>query len=324
MFAAVAALAALAAPSAGPTRTLPVTLAAVLNAAGKAASPAVPIDPATGARVEWLWPQGAPGALGSQEADRPSLLWYPAPARPGDSAAPAMIICPGGAYYMHAIQTEGIEPARWLNRLGISAFILRYRLGPAYRHPAELEDARRAIRWVRAHAVRLGIDPGRVGMLGFSAGGHLTALASVLSDSARETADSVDRFPGVPDAQILIYPVISMAAPYTHRASRINLLGRTPSSILLDSLSAERHVRAGAPPAFLVHAEGDPIVAFANAKAYADALGKAGVPVEFVAFNQGGHAFGLAQVADGQPGQAQLAKWPSLCEQWLRGFRFLR
>ena len=292
------------------------------SAAGKAATPAIPIDPATGARVEWLWPDGAPGAQGNREADRPSLLWYPVPA--GDSASPAMIICPGGAYYMHALAKEGIEPALWLNRLGVSAFILRYRLGPAYHHPAELSDARRALRWVRANARRLGIDPGRVGMLGFSAGGHLTALASVLPDPPRDGADSVERMSGVPDAQILIYPVISMAAPYAHRASRVNLLGKSPSEALLDSLSAERHVGPGAPPAFLMHAEGDPIVAFANSKAYADALRKAGVPVEFAAFNQGGHAFGLAQEADGQPGQAQLAAWPALCGKWLKGIGFLR
>lgn len=288
-------------------------------AAGK---PSAPIDPASGARVEWLWPQGAPGAKGSREADRPSLLWYPAP--DGDSAAPAVIICPGGAYYMHALLKEGIEPARWLNGLGISAFVLRYRLGPAYHHPAELGDARRALRWVRAHARRLGVDPARVGMLGFSAGGHLTALASVLPDAPKDEADSVERMSGVPDAQMLIYPVISMSAPWTHRASRINLLGKDPPAALLDSLSAERRAAAGAPPAFLVHAEGDPVVDFANARAYADALRKAGVPAEFVAFNEGGHAFGLAQEADGRPGQAQLATWPGLCGKWLKGIGFLR
>jgi acetyl esterase/lipase len=276
------------------------------------------MDSATGARVEWLWPQGAPGAVGTRASDKPSLLWYPAPRRAGDGAAPAVVICPGGAYGILALRKEGVEPALWLNRLGVCAFVLRYRLGPVYHHPVELGDARRALRWVRAHARRFGVDPGRVGMLGFSAGGHLAALASILPDIPRDGPDSVERFSGVPDFQMLIYPVISMAAPYTHRASRANLLGKSPDAALLDSLSAEKHAGPGAPPAFLVHAEADPIVAFANSRAYAEALRKAGVPVEFLAFNQGGHAFGLAQEADGQPGQAQLAAWPGECEKWMR------
>lgn len=299
-------------------------LAPSLQAAGKAALPAIPIDPVTGARVEWLWPDGAPGAKGDKDADRPSLLWYPAPVKPGDSAPPAVIICPGGAYYLHSIHDEGVHPARWLNRLGVSAFILRYRLGPVYHHPAELSDARRALRWVRAHARRLGVDPGRVGMLGFSAGGHLAATAAVLPDPPRDTADSVERMSGVPDVQMLIYPVVSMAAPWSHRASRINLLGRSAPPALLDSLSPERQELAGAPPAFLVHAEDDDIVEFANSKAYADSLRKAGVPVEFLAFTRGGHGFGIAWEANGKPGQAQLATWPALCEKWLRGMGFLR
>ena len=309
-----------------------VSLCAIsVGAAGKAVAPAPApaADPQSGARIEWLWPQGAPGAAGTRESDRPSLLWFPAPRRAGDSASPAVIICPGGAYGILASQTEGVEPARWLNSLGISAFVLRYRLGPVYHHPVELGDARRALRLVRSRADRYGIDPRRVGMLGFSAGGHLAALASTLPDSAYRgnvsvAADSVEGFSGVPDAQMLIYPVISMSAPFTHRASRANLLGKSPDAALLDSLSAEKRAGAGAPPAFLVHAEADPIVAFANSRAYADALRKAGVPVEFLAFNQGGHAFGLAQEQDGAPGQAQLATWPGECEKWLRGQGFVK
>ncbi len=300
--------------------------ACAISAAGKpgplvhrtASAPWVEIDTATGARIERLWPQGAPGAVGSAESDRPSLLCFPAKPRPGDSIAPAVIVCPGGAYGILAVQKEGVEPARWLNGLGVTAFVLRYRLGPRYHHPVELGDARRSLRWVRAHARRLRIDPARVGMLGFSAGGHLTALASVLPDPRPNTGDSVDRFAGVPDLQMLVYPVISMAAPYTHRASRNNLLGRDPSPALPESLSAEKRVGPGAPAAFVVHAEGDPVVAFANSRAYADALRKAGVSVEFLAFNQGGHAFGLAQEKSGEPGQAQLAAWPGQCAKWLR------
>jgi acetyl esterase/lipase len=241
----------------------------------------------------------------------------------GDPSAPpvarraAVIVFPGGAYGMLARKREGEEPARWLSGLGICAFQLEYRLGPAYHHPAQVRDAARAVRWVRAHAERYHLD-GRVGVLGFSAGGHLAAtLATRFEGGDAGSRDSVDRFSDRPDFQMLIYPVISMAAPYAHRASRVNLLGRDPSPALLDSLSAERHVTAAAPPAFIVHAETDPVVDFANGRAYAEALRKAGVPVEFLAFVKGGHGFGLARAADGA-GQAGISAWPDRCEKWLR------
>jgi acetyl esterase/lipase len=279
-----------------------------------------PAGPA--AAIEPLWPQGAPGALGRSQADQPFLTVYPPD--PGRGVGTAVIVCPGGAYGMLARQKEGVEPSLWLKSQGVHAFQLDYRVGPAYHHPVELWDAQRAVRWVRANAKRFGIDPRRIGMLGFSAGGHLTALVSTRNDDGDAHArDSVERVSCRPDFQMLIYPVISMQAPFTHRASRINLLGRHSDPATLDSLSPDAHVDDRTPPAFIVHAEGDPIVAFANSRAYAEALRNARVPVEFLGFVQGGHAFGLAQEKNGEPGQAQLATWPSQCAAWLMKMGFL-
>lgn len=260
--------------------------------------------------------------MGRSPADQPFLTVYAPDSAP--AAGTAVIVCPGGAYGMLARRKEGAEPSLWLKSLGVHAFQLDYRVGPAYHHPVEIGDARRAVRWVRANAGRFGIDPRRIGMLGFSAGGHLAALVSNWNDDGDPRAgDSVERASCRPDFQILIYPVISMQAPFTHRASRINLLGRHPDPATLDSLSPDQHATDRAPPAFLVHAEGDPIVPFANSQAYAEALRSAGVPVEFLGFVQGGHAFGLAQEPNGEPGQAQLATWPAQCAGWLKKMGFL-
>jgi acetyl esterase/lipase len=225
---------------------------------------------------------------------------------------------------MLARDKEGVQPSLWLQSLGVRAFLLDYRVGPAYRHPVEMGDGLRAVRWVRANARRFGLDPRRIGMLGFSAGGHLTAtVASFFDDGDSGSPDSVERASSRPDFQILIYPVISMQAPFAHRASRINLLGRNPTAAALDSLSADRHVDRRTPPAFIVHAEEDPVVAFAHGQAYADALREAKVPVEFVGFVQGGHGFGMAAEKTGAPGEAQLATWPSACVRWMEGLGLL-
>lgn len=225
---------------------------------------------------------------------------------------------------MLARNKEGVEPSLWLQSLGVHAFLLDYRLGPVYHHPVEMGDALRAVRWVRANAARLHIDPRRIGMLGFSAGGHMAAMAATHFDLGDGNShDPVERASSRPDFQILIYPVISMQAPFAHRASRINLLGRSPDPATLDFTSVDQHVTDRTPPAFLVHAESDPIVSFANSQAYAEALRNARVPVEFLGFVQGGHAFGLAAEKTGDPGQAQLATWPAQCAAWLDKMGFM-
>lgn len=227
------------------------------------------------------------------------------------------MVCPGGAYGILALRKEGLEVAEWLNSLGVTAFVLRYRLGPRYRHPAQVTDAKRALRWVRAHAARYRLDPLRIGMVGFSAGGHLSATVATRYDGGRAAPDdSVDRFPCQPAFQVLVYPVITMRDPSAHRGSRRNLLGDRPDTALISLLSNELHVTAAAPPAFLVHAKTDPIVAFANSEAYAEACRRAGVPVEMHAYERGTHAFGLAR-GPGPDGAPEPSGWPARCARWL-------
>src|SRR5205823_12646814 len=180
--------------------------------------------------------QGAPGALGNDESDRPTLTYY-APVYPTGTA---VVIAPGGGYVFVATNHEGRQIANWFNALGVAAFVLKYRLGPRYHHPIELGDAQRAIRMVRAKAKEWNIAPDRIGMMGFSAGGHLTATAGTHFDSGNpEAADSVDRVSSRPDFLILGYPVISMQASITHAGSRRNLLGENPDPKLVDDLSNE-------------------------------------------------------------------------------------
>src|SRR5437016_855743 len=189
-----------------------------------------------------LWPHGAPGAQGSDpDRDTPTLtLWLP---RPEIATGSAVVICPGGGYAMHAMDHEGKQIAEWLNSLGVAAFVLKYRLGPRYHHPAMLQDAGRAIRTVRAHAGRWKLDPHRIAILGFSAGGHLASTAGTHFDAGQPDADDpVERVSSRPDRMILIYPVIALATPYGHAGSLKNLLGNNPARELVESLSNERQV----------------------------------------------------------------------------------
>jgi acetyl esterase/lipase len=170
-------------------------------------------------KVELLCPGGAPGALGSEDRDKPSIT-----IRLADSAkanGTAVIVCPGGGYGNLAMDHEGAQVAAWLNNLGVSAFILKYRLGPAYHHPAPLQDAQRAIRTVRSRAKELGIDPNRIGIWGFSAGGHLASTTGTHFDDGQSSAsDPVERVSSRPDFMILAYPVISLTTEYVHKGSR--------------------------------------------------------------------------------------------------------
>ncbi len=268
-----------------------------------------------------LWPEGAPGAIGQNESDQPSLIAFPTSKL--SASHTAVIVCPGGAYGMLSMEKEGVDVAHWLNDLGISAFVLRYRLGPVYHHPIEMKDGQRAIRWVRAHANNFSIEANHVGMIGFSAGGHLTATLATHFDSGNPlSTDSIERMSSRPDFQILIYPVISMDQAFTHRASRINLLGTMPDPVLLSFLSAEKNVTSSSPPAFIVHAKTDPIVSFLNSQAYSQALNQAGVKVEFRAFNHGGHGFGLAPLPSNDA--PELSIWPTVCALWLINQGFLK
>jgi acetyl esterase/lipase len=263
------------------------------------------------APVETLWPDGAPGAQGNRDADSPTLTVY---LPPKDKATgTAVVICPGGGYRNLAMDHEGHQVARWLNSLGAAAFIVKYRLAP-YRHPAPLSDAQRAIRTVRARAGEWGVAPGRVGILGFSAGGHLASTAATHFDGGRADAeDPVERQSCRPDFAVLAYPVISLTEACTHKGSRDNLLGPQPDAKLLKGLSNETQVTAKTPPTFLVHTAEDKAVPPENSLLFFQALRKAGVPAELHVYEKGAHGLGL-----GKPG-TPFASWPARCEEWLRG-----
>ena len=273
---------------------------------------ASPVDTAHGDRESvLLWPDGAPGALGAGPEDRPKITIYRAPAATANGAA--VVVCPGGGYVTLASDHEGKQVAEWLNTLGVSAFVLQYRLGPRYHHPAPLQDAQRAIRLVRARARDYGLDPGRLGVLGFSAGGHLAATTGTHFDEGRpDASDPIEKMSARPDFMVLAYPVLSMTSPFTHRGSLKNLLGETPDPKLAEDLSNDRSVTARTPPAFLFHTADDASVPVENSLAFVQAMHQAGVPVELHVFPKGRHGVGLA------PGDPVLSQWPGLCASWMR------
>jgi acetyl esterase/lipase len=266
-----------------------------------------------------LWPQGAPGALGKEAADVPTLTPYIAPKERATGAA--IVICPGGGY-QHLADHEGRPVAEWLNSIGVTAFVLKYRLGPRYHHPSMLQDAARAVRTVRARAAEWGLDPERVGILGFSAGGHLASTAGTHFDAGRpDAADPVERVSSRPSVMILIYPVITMRE-LTHGGSKKNLLGENPSPELVALLSNEEQVTKETPPAFLVHTMNDSAVPVENTLMFVAALRRAGVPFELHLYERGPHGFGLGTARDGKPADPILSTWPAHCADWLRLHNF--
>jgi len=258
-----------------------------------------------------LWNGRAPGAQGDTEADVPAItVFLP---RTMTQGTPAVVICPGGSYARLASNHEGRQVASFLNSMGVAAFVLRYRLGPKYHHPIELGDAQRAIRLLRSHAAEWRIDPSRIGIVGFSAGGHLAMSASTHFDAGNAAAsDPVDRAGSRPDFAVLGYPVISMTAPWTHAGSRTNLLGEQPDPEVARDLSGENAVTANTPPTFLFQTTEDTVVPAENSVHYYLALRKAGVPAEMHVFEKGAHGVGLAN------DNPALSQWSALLANWLR------
>jgi acetyl esterase/lipase len=280
----------------------------VATAAIRAQGPPLPIDDG---QVLRLWEGAAPGALGSEESDIPALTVYLP--RVMQARTPAMVICPGGAYRALASNHEGRQVAGYLNSMGIAAFVLRYRLGPKYHHPIELGDAQRAIRLLRARAPEWRLDPTRIGIMGFSAGGHLAMTASTWFDSGNAAAtDVIDRSGSRPDLAVLGYPVISLVDPWTHQGSKDNLLGPNPDPSLAQRLSGERAVTKNTPPTFIFQTNEDSVVPAENSLGYFLALRKAGVPSEMHIFEKGPHGVGLAN------DDPLLAPWSVLLGNWLR------
>jgi acetyl esterase/lipase len=266
-------------------------------------------------KVELLWPNGAPGAKGSEDGDKPTLTIYLPPKEKATGAA--VVICPGGGYGHLAMDHEGHQVAQWLNSLGVASFILKYRhrnSGAGYGHPAPLQDAQRAVRMVRCRAKEWSIDPNRIGILGFSAGGHLASSAGThFQQRYSDIEDEIDNSSCQPDFMILIYPVITLAEPYTHGGSRFNLLGSAPDSKLIENLSNDKQITPETPPTFLVHSNDDKAVPPENSINFYLALRKAGVPAEMHIYERGGHGYGL-----GRPNTSE-SSWPARCADWLRG-----
>jgi len=267
--------------------------------------------PADKPQAVFLWPDGAPGAKGDTLEDKPRITPYLVP---GDGPSACVVVCPGGGYGGRAAH-EGEPVARWLNTLGISAGVLDYRVKP-YQHPIPLGDAQRAIRFVRAKATEWRIDPKRVGILGFSAGGHLAASASTIFDAGNPDAtDPIDRPSCRPDATVLCYPVITFGE-FRHHGSMVNLLGKDPDPKLRESLSLETRVTPRTPPTFLWHTSDDPGVPVENSLLYAMALRKNKVPFALHVFPHGPHGIGLAANVP------EARQWPALCAEWLKGLGF--
>ncbi len=257
---------------------------------------------------EPLWPDGAPGALGSTDKDRPMITWHV----PETGNGAAIVVCPGGGYGHLAMGHEGKQIGEWLNDFGVTAIVLEYRLGPRYRHPAPLQDVRRALRTVRARAAAHSIDPARIGVLGFSAGGHLAASASTLFEAGDAAAeDPVERVSSRPDFAILCYPVIMFRKPHGHVGSGRNLLGPEATEEQLEAMSLQKRVTKDTPPTFLFHTNEDRGVPPENSIQYYLALREHGVPAELHIYEKGRHGVGLA------PGQAGTSSWPERCREWL-------
>jgi acetyl esterase/lipase len=264
-----------------------------------------------------LWPAGAPGARGTNGTDIPALTPYLCAS---NATGAALVICPGGGY-QYLASHEGNDYALWLNQHGVTCFVLKYRLGAhGYRHPAMLNDAARAVRWVRAHADEYKIDTKRVGIMGSSAGGHLAATLLTHFDAGdTNSADAVERQSSRPDLGILCYAVISMGE-FAHQGSRENLLGKNPSPDLVKLLSNELQVTPNTPPCFLWTTFEDNTVPMENTLRFAEALRKNHVPFDLHVYQKGGHGMGLGD----KPPFANPHPWAGDCLFWLKAQDFVK
>ena len=267
-------------------------------------------------QVETLWSGDAPGALGSTDADRPTVSIF-LPARWHASGA-GMVICPGGAYSQLMSSYEGEDIARWLNSFGVAGFVLKYRISPRYRYPAPFLDAQRAVRYVRYHAARWRVRPDRIGIIGFSAGGHLASTVITHFDTGNPGAsDPVDRVSSRPNFAILAYPIITLHPPWTHAESVRNLLGPAPPPEMIDELSNDLHVTKDTPPTFLFHTNQDTGVPPENSVLFYTALRKAGVPTELHIYEEGPHGIGLGNGHGRAPRVPGTLSWSARAEEWL-------
>jgi acetyl esterase/lipase len=277
-----------------------------------------PAMPLPNAPVVPLWDGPAPESHGSAPDDTPRLYVY-LPENAG-IATPAIVIFPGGGYGGLAFEHEGINEAEWFQQRGVAAFILFYRLpGNGYRHPVPLMDARRSVRLVRSRAAEWKIDPAKIAIMGFSAGGHLASTLETHFDVGSDLAkDPVDKVSSRPDFAVLVYPVITFKTPgVTHEGSKLNLLGPNPDPALVENLSNETQVTTQTPPTLLVHAEDDTGVPIENSRLMLAALRKAGVPSDLQEYPHGGHGFGFGPKQTGAP-----VGWFDKAYDWLKNHGF--
>ena len=266
-----------------------------------------------------LWPDGAPGAKGNEDKDQPFVYAWPAAREKANGAA--FVVCPGGGYGGLAADHEGTQVAKWFNGIGVSAFVLHYRLGSnGYHFPTQLIDVQRAIRHVRANAKQYGIDPERIGIIGFSAGGHLTSMAATMFDEkpAGMTNDAEDQVSARPTVAAPTYPVISMISDFGHKGSRKNLLGPNDNDEMAKHVSTELRVTANTPPTFIFHTDDDTVVPAENPVAFYLACRKHQVPAELHIYKPGPHGVGLYL------GDPVLGTWSGHLRDWLRNQGFLK
>jgi acetyl esterase/lipase len=287
---------------ASPAQSSTATPAPAAVPAGDVASPH--------GQIEYLWPAGAPGAVGSDEQDKPHFEIFGAP---GSGQHPAVIVCPGGGYTHLAYDKEGTRIAEWLNLRGITAFVLTYRLAPRYRYPAPILDGYRSVRWVRSHAQEYAIAPDQIGMWGFSAGGHLVGIVGThFDDGNPQAADPIDRVSDRPDFVISSYGGLTLQPGVAKPGAMGSLFGDHVTPELLDDMSPDKHVTAHTPPYFLYATTTDQAVPPLSSVVFYTALVRAGVPAEIHIFEQGPHGTALAQ------SYPALSAWPELLENWLR------
>ena len=281
-----------------------------------------PLSAQTPLKSVMLWPNGAPGALGNAEVDKPRMYIFLPEKR---STSAAILVIPGGGYQGVALGFEGFQVARWLNQQGMPAFVLDYRVRP-YRFPVEIDDGRRAMRLIRAHAADYGIDPNRLGAWGFSAGGHLasslgthcetvtssvTKVALSSDESAPALVDPVDRLSCKPDFMVLAYPVIAMEQSFAHSGSRRNLFGPNPDPKILHDYSNHLAVTEDTPPTFIFATTNDPVVPVDNSLDFYRALEHAHVHAELHIFDYSNHGCGLCGSI------LPLRVWPAELRTWL-------
>jgi acetyl esterase/lipase len=249
---------------------------------------------------------------------KPTIEVYPASA--DNNSGTAVVVCPGGGYYGVSFISEGIEVAKWLNSLGISAIVLHYRLPNdaimTDKSIAPLQDGQEAVRMVRRNAKQWGIDPHKIGIMGFSAGGHLASAVSTHFN--KKVYNPIDSTSARPDFSLLIYSVISMEESITHKGSQVNLLGSNPSSEQIKYFSNELQVNGETPPAFLVHSIDDAAVPVQNSIEYAMAMQKYHVPCELHIYQTGGHGYGLGRSKNTE------SSWPEACRKWLEARSLLQ